>query len=245
MSNVSLEKSPHRMGSMFDRIAATYDFLNHFLSMGLDLWWRRQAVQALWRLTPQAHRVLDVATGTGDLAFAMLRGRPHVHLVGLDVARNMLRRAAEKRRASSISASRYSLVAADALNMPFPDHCFDALMIAYGIRNLPDISQAFREFRRVLRPGAHVLILEFTLPRQPVLRNAYRFYFENILPRLGGWVSRDREAYQYLPASVGAFISPEAMSDLGASEGFETRCIRLLTAGITYYWIGRCSKDEP
>lgn len=243
MSHVSLEKSPHRMGSMFDRIARTYDLLNHTLSLGLDLWWRRQAVHALWRLAPHAQRVLDVATGTGDLAFAALRGRPHVTVIGLDVARNMLRIALTKRRDASVPSTRYGLVAADALKMPFPDASFDALMIAYGIRNLPDIPEAFREFRRVLRPKGHLLILEFTLPRQPVLKKAYLFYFEKILPRLGGWVSRDREAYHYLPASVGAFITPEAMSRLGAAEGFETRRIRLLTAGITYYWIGRCAKD--
>lgn len=243
MFNVSLEKSPHRMGSMFDRIARTYDLLNHALSLGLDVWWRRQAVRALWRLAPRAQRVLDVATGTGDLAFAALRGRPHVTVIGLDVARNMLRIAATKRRAAGVASIRYGLVAANALKMPFPDKSFDALMIAYGIRNLPDISEAFQEFHRVLRPKGHLLILEFSLPRQPVLKKAYRLYFEKMLPHLGAWVSRDREAYRYLPASVGAFITPEAMSGLGAAHGFETRRIRLLTGGITYYWIGRFTKD--
>ncbi|ROQ93457.1 bifunctional demethylmenaquinone methyltransferase/2-methoxy-6-polyprenyl-1,4-benzoquinol methylase UbiE [Desulfosoma caldarium] len=243
MSQVSLEKSPHRMGSMFNRIARTYDLLNHALSLGLDLWWRRQAVHALWRLAPHAQRVLDVATGTGDLAFAALRRRPHVTVIGVDVACNMLRLAATKRRAASVSTTRYGLVAADALKMPFPDESFDALMIAYGIRNLPDMPGAFREFRRVLRPKGYLLILEFTLPRHPLLKKAYLLYFEKILPRLGGWVSRDREAYRYLPASVGAFISPETMSRLGAAHGFTTCCIKPLTAGITYYWIGRCAKD--
>lgn len=245
MTDVSLEKSPRRIGSMFDRIAATYDFLNHFLSLGVDLWWRRQAVRALRQVLPRSKKILDVATGTGDLAFAALHRSLDVTVVGLDVSRNMLRIAAEKRHARSIPHYRYRLIAADALGMPFRDDSFDAVMIAYGIRNMPDIGQAFREFRRVLRPGGHVLILEFSLPQHPLLRAPYLFYFENILPRLGGWVSRDGEAYRYLPASVGAFISPEAMSALGAEEGFVTRRIRLLTGGITYYWIGRCPKDEP
>lgn len=243
MSKVSLEKSPRRIGSMFDRIAATYDFLNHFLSLGVDLWWRRQAVHALWQTAPHAKRVLDVATGTGDLAFAALCRRPEATVVGLDLSRNMLRIAGEKRRARSVSDRRYGLIAGDAMAMPFRDDSFDAVMIAYGIRNMPDMSQAFREFHRVLRPGGHVLILEFSLPQHPLLRAPYLFYFEAILPRLGGWVSRDGEAYRYLPASVGAFVTPQAMSALGGAEGFATRCIRLLTGGITYYWIGRCTKD--
>jgi len=229
---------------MFDRIATTYDFLNHFLSLGVDLWWRRRAVQALWRCAPRAQSVLDVATGTGDLAFAALRHRSHVRVVGLDLAQNMLRIAKDKRQNRAIPQSRYGLVAADALRMPYRSGTFDAAMIAYGIRNMPDIGHAFRELRRVLRPGGHVLILEFSLPRHKVLRTAYLFYFEKILPLLGGWVSRDHEAYRYLPASVGAFISPEDISRLAAQEGFQTCQIRALTGGITYYWIGRCTKDE-
>lgn len=244
MSRVSLEKSPHRIGSMFDRIAATYDCLNHILSLGVDLWWRRQAVRALWRCAPGAEAVLDVATGTGDLTFAALSERSDITVVGLDLARNMLRIAGEKRNARAVSERRYGLVAADALAMPFRDASFDAAMMAYGIRNMPDISQAFRELRRVLRPGGHVLILEFSLPRRPLLKSAYLFYFEKILPRLGGWISRDHEAYRYLPASVGAFITPEALSRLGAAEGFQTCRIQPLTGGITYYWIGRCTKDK-
>lgn len=228
---------------MFDRIAATYDFLNHFLSLGVDLWWRRQAVHALRRCAPRATRILDVATGTGDLAFAALHQAPEMTVVGLDLSRNMLRIAKEKRQARSIPDRRYGLIAGDALAMPFRDDSFDVVMIAYGIRNMPDTAQAFREFRRVLRPGGHLLILEFSLPQNPLFREPYLFYFQEILPRLGGWVSRDGEAYRYLPASVGAFISPKAMSAFGAAEGFATRRIRSLTGGITYYWIGRCTKD--
>lgn len=230
---------------MFDRIAATYDFLNHFLSLGVDLWWRRQAVRALWRCAPETRTVLDVATGTGDLAFAALRHQPQAAVVGLDLSQKMLRIAEQKRRARSIPERRYGLIAGDALAMPFGDSAFDAVMIAYGIRNMPDTAQAFREFRRVLRPGGHVLILEFSLPPHPLFRKPYLFYFEKILPRLGGWVSRDGEAYRYLPASVGAFIRPEDLSAFGAAEGFAPQRIRLLTGGITYYWIGRCTKDGP
>ena len=230
---------------MFDRIAATYDFLNHFLSLGVDLWWRRQAVRALWRCAPRTLKVLDVATGTGDLAFAALHHQPQAAVVGLDLSQKMLRIAEQKRRARSIPKRRYGLIAGDALAMPFGDSAFDAVMIAYGIRNMPDTAQAFREFRRVLRPGGHVLILEFSLPPHPLFRKPYLFYFEKILPRLGGWVSRDGEAYRYLPASVGAFIRPDDLSAFGAAEGFAPQRIRLLTGGITYYWIGRCTKDGP
>ncbi len=237
MPSVSLEKTQNRIGSMFDRIAATYDFLNHTLSLGLDIQWRNRAVRSL--PARKNDLVLDVATGTGDLAFALLRARPKARIVGVDLARNMLRIAREKRRRQGIAERCYSVLAGDALQLPFSDNRFDALMIAYGIRNVPDMGRALKEFHRVLKPGGHLLVLEFSLPRLPLLRNAYIFYFEKILPRLGGFVSGDSEAYAYLPASVGAFVTPEELQALTETHGFHHVLTRLLTGGVTYFLLAR------
>jgi len=230
---VSLEKTQSRIGSMFDRIAATYDFLNHFLSAGLDLWWRRQAVRAL--PLPADAVILDVATGTGDLAFAALQAREDVRVVGLDLAFNMLRIAKAKREKKGTPPRRYQLLRGDALELPFAAESFDAVMIAYGIRNVPDMGAALEEFHRVLRPGGALLVLEFSLPSAALLKRLYLFYFEKILPRLGGAVSRDPEAYAYLPASVGAFVTPEDLGGLARDRGFHRLEVRRLTGGVTYY----------
>lgn len=233
MKTVSLEKTQSRIGSMFDRIAATYDFLNHFLSAGLDLWWRRQAVRAL--PLPADAVILDVATGTGDLAFAALQAREDVRVVGLDLAFNMLRIAKAKREKKGTPPRRYQLLRGDALELPFAAESFDAVMIAYGIRNVPDMGTALEEFHRVLRPGGTLLVLEFSLPSAALLKRLYLFYFEKILPRLGGAVSRDPEAYAYLPASVGAFVTPEDLGGLARDRGFHRLEVRRLTGGVTYY----------
>ncbi|SMC21306.1 demethylmenaquinone methyltransferase / 2-methoxy-6-polyprenyl-1,4-benzoquinol methylase [Desulfacinum hydrothermale DSM 13146] len=233
MQPVSLEKTQQRIGSMFDRIAATYDFLNHFLSAGLDLWWRRKAVRAL--ALPPGSVILDVATGTGDLALAALQAQGDAHVVGLDLAFNMLQIAQAKRDRKGWSASRYPLLQGDALELPFPAETFHAVMIAYGIRNVPHMGAALKEFHRVLRPGGLLLVLEFTLPSSALLKRLYLFYFEKILPRLGGAVSRDPEAYAYLPASVGAFVTPEELSARAGDAGFHSSRVQRLTGGITYF----------
>ncbi|SHF82042.1 demethylmenaquinone methyltransferase / 2-methoxy-6-polyprenyl-1,4-benzoquinol methylase [Desulfacinum infernum DSM 9756] len=233
MKTVSLEKTQRRIGSMFDRIAATYDFLNHFLSAGLDLWWRRRAVAAL--SVPAGGVILDVATGTGDLAFAALKAHEGVRVVGLDLAFNMLRIAKAKREKKGTPPRRYQLLRGDALELPFAAESFDAVMIAYGIRNVPDMGAALEEFHRVLRPGGTLLVLEFSLPSAALLKRLYLFYFEKILPRLGGAVSRDPEAYAYLPASVGAFVTPEDLGGLARGRGFHRLEVRRLTGGVTYY----------
>lgn len=233
VANVSIDKNQRRIGYMFNRIAPTYDFLNHFLSAGLDLWWRRQAVRSL--NLKAGERVLDVATGTGDFAFTALRMESRLHLIGVDLAFLMLKEARQKRVRQNITAQTYSLVTGDALHLPLKDESFDAAMIAYGIRNVPDMKQAFREFHRVLRPGGQLLILEFSLPTFPVFRSFYLFYFQKILPCLGGLISGDKEAYGYLPASVGAFLTPSEMDELLRECGFQTAETRLLLGGVTYF----------
>lgn len=233
MRNVSMEKDPGRIGGMFDRIAPTYDFLNHLLSAGMDLWWRRQAIRALG-LRP-GRQVLDVASGTGDLAFAAIERQPDVHVTGLDLATRMLSCALAKRDRAGIDPDRYRALAGDALHLPFRPNRFDAAMIAYGIRNVPDMDAAFDEFHRVLKPGGKLCILEFSLPVSPLFRTLYLFYFQHILPTLGQWVSRDHEAYQYLPASVETFQTPREIAAKLHRRGFHVTRIQPLLGGVTTY----------
>lgn len=228
-----MEKDPGRIGGMFDRIAPTYDFLNHFLSAGMDLWWRRQAIRALG-LRP-GRQVLDVASGTGDLAFAALRQEPNVQVTGVDLATRMLSRAVAKRDRTGVNSERYRALAGDALHLPFRSNRFDAAMIAYGIRNVPDMDAAFDEFHRVLKPGGKLCILEFSLPTSPLFRSLYLFYFQHILPTLGQWVSRDTEAYEYLPASVEAFQTPREIAEKLRRCGFHVTRIQPLLGGVTTY----------
>lgn len=232
MKPVSIDKNQRRIREMFDGIAATYDFLNHFLSAGLDLWWRRCAARIL-APAPRS-RLLDVATGTGDLAFAALAREPSLHIIGVDLAPEMLKRAMAKAEARRIVDGRYRVLAGDALHLPCRDGSFDAVTIAYGIRNVPDMGAALQEFHRVLKSGGRLLILEFSLPTHPLFRWFYLFYFETVLPAVGRWISQDREAYEYLPASVGAFVSPDAMEAIVHRSGFRPESVTPLLGGVTY-----------
>ncbi|MEJ5300534.1 MAG: ubiquinone/menaquinone biosynthesis methyltransferase [Thermodesulforhabdaceae bacterium] len=235
-SSVSLDKNPRRIGAMFDRIAPVYDFLNHLLSSGMDLWWRREAVKSL-RLSDGAY-VVDVATGTGDLAFSLLRIKPSVRVIGIDIAEAMLRRAIIKGR----NYKGYWVVRGDAQFLPVKSDIADALMVAYGIRNMPGalegkegLSPILKEFRRVLKRSGELLILEFSIPPKPLFRSIYLFYFQKILPFIGGIVSGDREAYRYLPTSVEHFISPADMVQALEAEKFRVEEVHMFLAGVSYF----------
>lgn len=235
-SCVSLDKNPHRIGAMFNRIAPVYDLLNHTLSSGMDLWWRHKAVSSL--RIPEGAIVLDVATGTGDLAFSLLRRNPSAKVIGVDIARAMLERAVLKGR----KYCRYKAIQADGQHLPLRAESADAVMIAYGIRNMPGatndpekLSPVLREFHRVLKPSGELLILEFSIPSKPLFRSVYLFYFQNLLPWLGGLVSGDKEAYTYLPTSVEHFISSEDMAWALKREGFEVIEIHKFLAGVSYF----------
>lgn len=235
-SSISLDKNPRRIGAMFNRIAPVYDFLNHFLSSGMDLWWRHRAVRSL--NIPKRALVVDVATGTGDFAFSLLRLKPCVNVVGVDIAEAMLKRA----RGKSRKYRGYRVILGDGLHLPVKSDVADALMIAYGIRNMPGATEdvekllpVLREFRRVLKKAGELLILEFSIPSKPLFRSVYLFYFQKLLPFLGGFISGDREAYRYLPTSVSHFISPEDMVKALEQEGFEIRELHKFLAGVSYF----------
>jgi len=185
---------------MFDAIAARYDRLNRILSFGLDQRWRRRLVDALG---DRPREVLDLATGTGDVAIAIARRHAAAHVIGLDPSREMLRHAERKRDRLQLGP-RIQLIAGDAQELPFESDRFDACSIAFGIRNFPDRDRALREMKRVLRSGGRAAILELGEPSAPVLGSLARWHVHSVVPRLGAWLSGARE-YRYLEESIAAF----------------------------------------
>jgi len=223
--------------SMFDRIAPRYDLLNRLLSAGVDIRWRKQAVDYLD--LPAAARVLDLCTGTADLLIEALRRDRGHRGVGVDLSAQMLFRGARKLQRRGMGG-RAGLACGDAEALPLRGGLFEGALVAFGIRNIGDPREALREVRRVLRPGGRLVVLEFSMPRGP-LGPLYRFYFSRVLPRIGGLVSGDRGAYAYLPASVARF--PEA-ADFGAlmqAAGLVAVCWKPLTGGIAHLYRGEKS----
>ncbi len=219
---------------MFSRIAPTYDLLNTLLSFGLDDRWRRQAAGAA--VAGGASRVLDVATGTGKLAFAVKRACPGCDVVGVDFAEPMLERAEAARARLGLEVA---FGVADGTDLPFEAASFDAVTIGYGLRNFPDPAGGLREFRRVLRPGGRLVVLEFPPPPSGPVGRLFSLYFERVLPFVGGLVSGRRSAYGYLPRSVKAFLGPERLADLMADAGFVGVNYRLQTFGVSALHVGR------
>jgi demethylmenaquinone methyltransferase/2-methoxy-6-polyprenyl-1,4-benzoquinol methylase len=219
---------------MFDAIAQRYDFLNHVLSGGADWYWRWRAVRAL-RLGP-SHTVLDLCTGTGDFALEALRRGRVARVIGVDFAGEMLRIGQRKLQRRGWTR-RAPLVRGDAMRIPLADASVDAVTIAFGIRNVQDPLVACGEMARVLVPGGRLAVLEFAMPRLPVVRHVYSWYFRRILPWLGRIVSRHGDAYTYLPASVGSFFTPEAFTALLRSAGFEDVRPVQLTFGVVYLYV--------
>jgi demethylmenaquinone methyltransferase/2-methoxy-6-polyprenyl-1,4-benzoquinol methylase len=221
---------------MFDAIAVRYDLLNHLLSAGIDRRWRRTAIRAL-SLTG-TERVLDLCTGTADLAIAARAMTPPAsRVVGIDFAGAMLRVGQDKLRRSGRSGA-IALVRGDATRIPLASRSVDAVTIGFGIRNVEDTAAACREIHRVLAPGGRIAILEFAIPTTPVVRAGYLWYFKRVLPLVGRVVSRHNAAYGYLPASVGAFASPDEFVETLQQAGFTAVSARPLTLGIVYLYTG-------
>lgn len=221
---------------MFSGIAGKYDFLNHFLSVNIDRRWRRKVARELAEILadPEA-RVLDVACGTGDLALE-LRGSGRARVIGTDFCRPMLEIARDKNEADG-DAIPY--VEADGMNLSFAGESFDAVTIAFGLRNFSNWEAGLRELHRVLRKGGKLAVLEFSSPVVPGFRQLFNFYFANVLPRIGGVVSGSRGAYEYLPDSVSKFPDQKKLAALMRQIGFTDVEYKNLTGGIAAIHTGR------
>ncbi len=229
----SAEKSA-AVRRMFGAIAPRYDLLNHLLSLNIDRLWRRRAVSLLLRGREPAGRFLDVCAGTFDFALALCRRRGFRGLVvGSDFALPMLERGRPKLRGTPVRPA-----CADALALPFPDATFNGATVGFGVRNLAELAAGLREMRRVLKPGARLVILEFTTPGWQPFRGLYFFYFKRILPLVGRMVSGHGSAYTYLPASVLEFPEPAQLAALMQAAGFRDVSWRRWTGGIVAAHVG-------
>lgn len=231
------DKAPQRISGMFDAIAPRYDLLNTVLSAGFDRRWRRRAIRALHLSGRET--VLDVCTGTADLALAAASRAPAVRrVIGLDFSARMLEHGADKIRRRE-GGSLVRLVRGDATRLPIASLSVDAAMVAFGIRNVVRPDDTFSEVFRCLVPGGRFVILEFGQPSAPVVGPLYRWYFRRVLPLVGRAVSGHGSAYEYLPASVGAFQRPEELAARLRHAGFcEVRADRL-TLGVVYMYSAR------
>jgi demethylmenaquinone methyltransferase / 2-methoxy-6-polyprenyl-1,4-benzoquinol methylase len=219
---------------MFAAIAHRYDFLNHFLSISVDRQWRNVAAAKVRDLAgPSPALCLDACSGTGDLALALLQSL-QTQVIASDFCHPMLTRARAKFAGHNIPT-----IEADALQLPFPDACFNVVTIAFGLRNLEDPYSGLREIRRVLKPGGAAVILEFSKPVVPVFSQIFNFYFRRILPLLGAIVSGDRNAYRYLPDSVGKFPNQEQLLERMRQAGFAEAGYQNLSCGIAALHWGR------
>jgi demethylmenaquinone methyltransferase/2-methoxy-6-polyprenyl-1,4-benzoquinol methylase len=229
-------------GAMFDRIARRYDLLNRVMSMGVDRRWRRRTADAL-ALPDRARRVLDVATGTGDLAIAIARRYPRAEVVGVDPSAGMIEVGARKLAARGLDA-RVSLALGDAQSLAFPTESFDGVTIAFGIRNVPDRAAGLREMARVCRPGARVAILELGEPEGGVIAPLARFHIRTVVPRLGALLSGARE-YRYLQTSIAAFPPPAAFATMMEDAGLDVLDVVPLTFGVCNLYVGTPARKRP
>ncbi len=232
-----VDKSDERVRRMFGEIAPKYDRMNHLLSMNVDRYWRWRTVNLLQPL--EGEPILDVCTGTGDLALAFYRKmRGKTPVVGSDFCREMLDIGEEKKQRAGINGE-LTFVEADAQQLPFDDDHFQVVSVAFGLRNVADTDQGLREMARVCRTGGKVAVLEFSMPRRQPLKFAYGLYFRHVLPRLGQWLARNRaSAYDYLPESVGEFPSYEALAERMRSAGLREVNFYPFTFGIATLYVG-------
>lgn len=228
------EAKKQQVADMFDSISGKYDFLNHFLSLGIDIRWRKKAIRLLEELKPK--KILDIATGTGDFAIESLKLNPE-KVVGVDISEGMLNVGREKMKKKGIDHI-ITMESGDSENLRFEDNNFDAVIVAFGVRNFENLEKGLQEMNRVLNEGGKAVILEFSKPTVFPFKQLYNFYFRWILPKIGKLVSKDNAAYTYLPESVNEFPYGDDFLKILDKTGFKnTRC-KPLTLGISSIYIG-------
>ncbi|RAJ74035.1 demethylmenaquinone methyltransferase/2-methoxy-6-polyprenyl-1,4-benzoquinol methylase [Chitinophaga dinghuensis] len=218
-----------QIAAMFDDIAYRYDFLNHFMSLGIDVIWRKKALGYLKSLQPK--KMLDVATGTGDFAIMASKRLQPDHITGIDISEGMLSHGREKIQKAGLS-DKITLQLGDSETISFPDKTFDAITVAFGVRNFENLQQGLREMQRVLKPGGKLVILEFSNPTVFPIKQFYNLYFRYITPLIGKWIAKSKAAYSYLPESVKAFPQGEEMCNILTNSGFQAVTCKTLTFGI-------------
>ena len=223
------DSKKEQVRDMFDNIAPTYDRLNHILSINIDRLWRRRVVRLVRRMHPQ--RILDVATGTGDLAIALARNIGDSKVHGVDLSAQMLSIAREKVAAHGLN-EQISLAVGDAEHLDVADGSVDVVTVAFGVRNFENLELGLREMHRTIKEGGHIVILEFSTPRSRIFGSIYRWYSHKVLPKVGRLISRDGAAYDYLPSSVDEFPAPERFMDMLREAGFKSCKARCQSFGI-------------
>jgi demethylmenaquinone methyltransferase/2-methoxy-6-polyprenyl-1,4-benzoquinol methylase len=224
-----------QVADMFNNISKTYDFLNHFMSLGIDIIWRKIAINELKALKPK--RILDVATGTGDFAFEALSILKPEKIVGVDISAGMLEVAKQKIAKRNLS-NKFEVRLGDSEKLPFTDNEFEAITVAYGVRNFENLETGLADMLRVLKPGGKVVVLEFSKPRVFPIKQLYNFYFHYITPGIGKLFSKDARAYSYLPESVAAFPDGKDFVALMNKVGYKQTKNRPLAFGICSIYTG-------
>ena len=223
------ESKKVQVRNMFNNIAPTYDRLNHILSVNIDRLWRRRVVRLVQKMKPQ--QILDVATGTGDLAIAMAQKIEGCRILGVDLSEQMLAVAREKVAACGLSET-IALAVGDAEHLEVADGSVDVATVAFGVRNFENLEQGLREMHRTIKEGGHIVILEFSTPRARLFGALYHWYSHKVLPFIGRLISRDGAAYDYLPSSVDEFPAPEKFMEMLAGVGFKNCKARSQSFGI-------------
>jgi demethylmenaquinone methyltransferase/2-methoxy-6-polyprenyl-1,4-benzoquinol methylase len=224
-----------QVATMFNNISGTYDFLNHFLSLGIDVLWRKKAVKELVSIQPKI--MLDVATGTGDFAFESVKKLQPEKIIGVDISEGMLE-VAKKKIAERNLGNTFSVQLGDSEGLHFDDNTFDAITVGFGVRNFENLEKGLADMFRVLKPNGKIVVLEFSKPRVFPIKQLYNFYFKQITPFFGKLFSKDARAYTYLPESVAAFPDGEAFTTLMNKVGFKNTKQNILTFGISSIYTG-------
>ena len=224
--------------AMFDNIAPAYDFMNSAMTFGLHRRWLRKALAAAGR-DRQPERVVDLATGTGDVALRLAALYPEARITGVDLSEGMLAVAREKVKDRADLKERVVFEAGDCLDLRFADDSFDLLTIAYGVRNFEDLEKGFREFYRILKPGGVCMILELSRPENRLVRLGYDLYSRTLIPLVGRMVSKDHRAYSYLPQSIAAMPPRRRIAEMLREAGFKYVSFKSLTLGVVTYYLGR------